>query len=102
MTSTSNLFKLPCPLDDDSFFGFLLFLAMVELPSRNSSSRPGVPMRILALVSLNLVTSFASELPPMSRSGGGKGAVEVLGCESMNWVNTPWICVASSLSGRQT
>lgn len=45
-------------------------IATLLLPSKNSSSLPGVPIKMSAPVSKNACLSDWSEFPPISKSGG--------------------------------
>jgi hypothetical protein len=112
MTSTSSWRVSPTPVPEPRLtlplpLPFLL-IATLLLPSRNSSSRPGVPTRMSAPVSKNCFLSSWSELPPIRRSAGatgvalvaaGGGAVEVegssgfcaVGCAARKWLKTEWI-----------
>ena len=70
-TSTSNSLTLTTP---------------APLPSKNSSTRPGVPITISDPFSKNLEISWAGvESVPETRSnGGGNGCLDVDGAEEMN------------------
>lgn len=65
----------PDPRRPEALFPFLL-IATLLLPSKNSSSRPGVPTRMSAPVSKNCFLSSWSELPPIRRRAGARGGVE--------------------------
>lgn len=109
MTSTSSWRVSPTPVPEPRLtFPFpLLFLlrATLLLPSRNSSSLPGVPTRMSAPVSKKCFLSSCSELPPINKSAGATGVVvsvggggeadvdgssapPAVGCAARKWLNT--------------